>query len=165
MDRPIKTLDAEKLRELMRTWTSGVTVVTAAHDGHRHGMTVSSFTSVSLDPPLIAISLHTESRTFRLVQSSGAFAVSILSAAQSELSDLFAGRRSEPPDRLAGLELEILVTGAPALKNALACLDCRVIQTLPAGMNTVVLAEVLAVSGHGQGDPLVYHNRRYWDLK
>lgn len=165
MDRPITTLDSEKLRQLMRAWTSGVAVVTAAHDGEVHGMTVSSFTSVSLEPPLIAISLHTDSRTCRLVQRSGAVAVSILSAAQREVSDLFAGRVAEHVDRMAGLELETLVTGAPALKAALARMDCRVVQTVPAGMNTLIVAEVVAVAGDGLGDPLVYHNRGYWDLK
>ena len=159
------TLDAEKLRQLMRAWTSGVTIVTAAHDGEMHGMTVSSFTSVSLDPPMIAISLHTDSRTCRLVQRSGALAVSILSDEQHEISDLFAGRLPELGERLAGVELETLVTGAPVLKRALARMDCRVVQTTPAGMNTLVLAEVVAVSGDGQGEPLVYHNRGYWKLK
>lgn len=166
------TFDADKLRQVMRAWTSGVTVVTAAHGGERHGMTVSSFTSASLDPPLIVISLQTDGRTHRLVQAAGAFAVSILGADQQELSDLFAGRAPdvsvEPgaslPDRLAGLEIETLVTGAPALKAGLARMDCRVVQAIPAGMNTVFLAEVVAVSGEADGQPLVYHDRGYWKL-
>lgn len=157
-------LDAEKLRRAMRAWTSGVTVVTAAHAGDRHGMTVSSFTSVSLDPPLIVISLHTGSRTDKLVQRSGHFAVTILSADQEHLSDLFAGRSPEPTDRLAGLELETLLTGAPALKAGLARMDCRVVQAVPVGTNTLYLADVLAVSGEAEGEPLVYHNQRYWKL-
>lgn len=158
------TLDPEQLRHAMRAWTSGVTVVTAAHDGERHGMTVSSFTSVSLEPPLVIISLHTESRTHRLVHAAGAFAVNILFADQGALSERFAGRASEEEDRFAGLEIEMLTTGAPVLKEALARLDCRVTQVISAGMNTIFLAEVVAARGEGEGQPLVYHNRKYWKL-
>ena len=157
------TLDPEQLRQAMRAWSSGVTVVTASHNGERHGMTVSSFTSVSLEPPLIIISLHTESRTHRLVHAANAFAVSILSADQHDISDRFAGR-ADDGDRFTGLDTETLVTGAPALRGALARLDCRVIQVVSAGMNTIFLAEVAAVRGDGEGQPLVYHNRRYWSL-
>lgn len=157
------TLDPEQLRQAMRAWSSGVTVVTAAHNGERHGMTVSSFTSVSLEPPLIIISLHTESRTHRLVHAANAFAVSILSADQHAISDRFAGR-ADDGDRFTGLDTETLVTGAPALRSALARLDCRVIQVISAGTNTIFLAEVAAVRGDGEGQPLVYHNRRYWNL-
>jgi flavin reductase (DIM6/NTAB) family NADH-FMN oxidoreductase RutF len=164
MEISVMTLDPEQLRHAMRAWSSGVTVVTAAHDGEQHGMTVSSFTSVSLEPPLIIISLHTESRTHRLVHAAGAFAVSILGADQSEISDRFAGRDAEHEDRFADLEMETLVSGAPAVKDALARLDCRVIQVISAGMNTIFLAEVLAARSDGVGKPLVYHNRRYWDL-
>ena len=156
--------DPEQLRHAMRAWTSGVTIVTAAYAGEQHGMTVSSFTSVSLEPPLVIISLHTESRTHRLVHAAGTFAVNILSADQGALSDLFAGRASEDEDRFAGLETETLVTGAPVLKDALARLDCRVTQVISAGMNTIFLAEVVAARGGAEGQPLVYHNRKYWKL-
>jgi flavin reductase (DIM6/NTAB) family NADH-FMN oxidoreductase RutF len=159
------TFDADSLRHMMRAWTSGVTIVTAAHAGERHGMTVSSFTSVSLDPPLIVISLQSASRTHKLVQAAGAFAVTILADGQHELSEQFAGRTSvDSIDRLAGLDTEILVTGAPALKTGLARMDCRVVQAIAIGVNTLFLAEVVAVSGEVDGWPLVYHNRAYWKL-
>lgn len=164
METPILTIDPEQLRLAMRAWSSGVTVVCAAHNGEQHGMTVSSFTSVSLEPPLIIISLHTESRTHRLIQASGAFAVSILSADQRAVSDRFAGRTDENADRFLGLQTETLITGAPLLAGALAHLDCRVKQAIPAGTNTVFLAEVAAARGTGDGLPLVYHNRGYLRL-
>jgi len=157
-------LDAEKLRRVMRAWTSGVTVVTAAHGNERRGMTVSSFTSVSLDPPLIVISLQSDSRTHNLVKQAGAFAVTILSADQQAISELFAGRSPESIDRMEGLDLETLVTGAPALKAGLARMDCRVVQAIPIGRNTLFLAEVVALSGAGDGQPLVYHDQGYWNL-
>ena len=159
------TVDTEILRQTMRAWSSGVTVVTAVHEGARHGMTVSSFTSVALDPPLIIISLQSDSRTQKLIAGSGHFAVTILSADQRELSERFSGRLPDTEDRLAGLATETLVTGVPFLKGGLAYLDCRVAQTISAGSNTLFLAEVVAArSGDGADDPLVYHDRHYHRL-
>ena len=157
-------LDPEQLRQAMRAWSSGVTIVTASHAGEQHGMTVSSFTSVALDPPMIIISLQSASRTQELVSHANAFAVTILSDNQQEISDRFAGRISDAENRLLDLETETLVTGTPFIKGGLAYLDCRVSQTIPVGSNTIFLAEVVAARGNGEGQPLVYHDRRYHNL-
>ncbi|MBM4428004.1 MAG: flavin reductase family protein [Chloroflexi bacterium] len=161
---PITTLDPETLRAAMRSWSAGVTVVTAVHDGQRHGMTVNSFTSISLEPAMITISLQTGSRTHELVANSRAFALTMLSAEQTDISDRFAGRMKEIEDRFAGLQTETLVTGAPLIVGGLAWLDCRVVESFDAGMNTLFIAEVLAARGTGEGMPLLYHNRAYWGL-
>jgi flavin reductase len=163
MKQPL-ILDPEQLRQSMRAWVSGVTIVTASHAGEQHGMTVSSFTSVALEPPLIIISLQTASRTHQLVSQANAFAVTILGEDQRELSERFAGRLEDTEDRLAGLETETLVTGASFLKGGLAYLDCRVVQSIPLGTNTLFLAEVVAARGNGTGQPLVYHDRQYHKL-
>jgi len=157
-------LDPEQLRQSMRAWTSGVTVVTASHAGEQHGMTVSSFTSIALKPPLIIISLQTDSRTHELVSQAKAFAVTILAEDQQELSERFAGRAPDVEDRLAGIGTEALVTGAPFIKGGLAYLDCRVMQSISMGTNTLFLAEVVAARGNGAGQPLVYHDRKYHKL-
>jgi flavin reductase (DIM6/NTAB) family NADH-FMN oxidoreductase RutF len=127
-------------------------------------MTVSSFTSVALEPPLIFISLQTGSRTHALISQAEGFAVTILSEGQQELSDRFAGRIPDTEERLAGLETETLVTGAPCLKGGLAYLDCRVVSVIPAGDNSLFLAEVVATRSSA-GAPLIYHNQRYHQLK
>lgn len=158
------SLDPEQLRQAMRAWSSGVTVVTARHNGEQHGMTVSSFTSIALAPPLIIISLQVASRTHRLVSQAGVFAVTILAENQREISERFAGRVPDQEDRLAGLETETLASGAPLLKGGLAWLDCRVTQVIPAGTNTLFLAEVIAARGDGDRAPLLYHDRRYWRM-
>ena len=159
------TVDAEALRAAMRAWTSGVTIVTTAYEGERHGMTVSSFTSVSLKPPLIIISLQTASRTHELVSRAGAFGVTILSGGQRKISEQFSGRLFDAVDRFDGLETETLQTGAPLIKGGLAYLDCRVTQSIPAGMNTLFLAEVVAARGYDHRQPLVYHDRKYRKLQ
>ena len=139
----------------MRAWTSGVAIVTASHAGEQHGMTVSSFTSIALEPPLIIVSLQTVSRTHELVAQSNAFGVTILAEDQQEISDRFAGRMPDTEDRLAGLETEALVTGVPFIKGGLAYLDCRVSQAIEVGTNTLFLAEVVSARGNGAGRPLV----------
>ena len=159
------TLDAEQLRAAMRAWTSGVTIVTAAYGGEQHGMTVSSFTSISLEPPLIVISLHTATHTHRLVSLAGAFGVTILSSKQQALSERFAGRISQNGNRLDGVETETLVSGAPFLKGGLAYLDCRVTQTITSGMNTLFIAEVIAAHGYDHKEALIYHDRKYHNLE
>lgn len=156
---------AEQLRSAMRAWTSGVTIVAATYNGERHGMTVNSFTSISVDPPMIAISLQTVSRTHDVVARAGAFGVTILAASQQELSERFANRSASMGERWDGLELETLVSGAPLIKGGLACMDCRVTQSIPCGSNTLFIAEVMAVRADDHDAPLVYHDRTYHSLK
>jgi flavin reductase (DIM6/NTAB) family NADH-FMN oxidoreductase RutF len=158
------TLDSEQLRAAMHTWTTGVTVVTATYNGIRHGMTVNSFTSISLEPALIAISLQRTSRTRELVAESGAFGLTILSTKQQDISDLFAGRTYDSGDRFANIKTKALITGAPLIEGGLAWMDCRVVHTYDGGMNTLFIGEVVSVRSKGEGTPLIYHNRNYWKL-
>jgi flavin reductase (DIM6/NTAB) family NADH-FMN oxidoreductase RutF len=157
-------LDSETLRRAMRAWTTGVTVVTAAHDGQQYGMTVNSFTSVSLDPPLVCVTLKKLTHTHDLVERSGEFSVTVLSAAQQELSDRFAGKHPEVKDRFEGVPTETLSLAAPVLRGGLAYFNCRVVNAHTVGENTLFVAEVVAAKGDGDGKPLVYHNRVYWAL-
>jgi flavin reductase (DIM6/NTAB) family NADH-FMN oxidoreductase RutF len=158
------TLDSESLRAAMRAWSAGVTVVTALHEGQRHGMTVNSFTSISLEPALITISLQNGTRTQEMVSKSRTFALTILASTQAQISDLFAGRIQDTEDRFTNVQTETLVTGAPLIVGGLAWMDCRVLETYNAGTNTLFIAEVLAARGTGEGQPLIYHNRNYWRL-
>jgi flavin reductase (DIM6/NTAB) family NADH-FMN oxidoreductase RutF len=164
MEKIIMTLDPEQLRHAMRAWTTGVTVVTAQHDGQRYGMTVNSFTSISLDPPLISVALRHLTHTHELVEKSREFSITILASHQKELSDRFAGRFPTIHDRFDGVATETLLIDAPLIREGIACFNCRVIQSIPVGENTLFVAEVIAARGEGGGSPLVYHNRVYWKL-
>jgi flavin reductase (DIM6/NTAB) family NADH-FMN oxidoreductase RutF len=155
------TLDSEQLRRAMRAWTTGVTVVTATFQSQQYGMTVNSFTSISLEPPLVSLALRQLTHTHDLVEKSGEFAVTILSADQKELSERFAGKFPDIQDRFEGVPTETLVLDAPILKGGIACFNCRVVNAITVGENTLFVAEVIAVRGDGEGDPLVYHNRVY----
>ncbi len=158
------TLDPEKLRHAMRAWTTGVAIVTSIHEGRQYGMTVNSFTSISLEPPLISVTLKQLTHTHDLVVKSGMFAVTILTAEQKELADRFAGKLPNILDRFDGVQTERLSSDIPVFKNGLAYFDCRVVNSMPIGENTLFVAEVTAAHREMEGDPLVYHNREYWRL-
>jgi len=157
-------LDPEKLRHAMRAWTTGVAIVTSIYEGRQYGMTVNSFTSISLEPALICVALKRLTHTHELVVKSGMFSVTILSAAQKQLSDRFAGKLPAITDRFAGLQTETISLDSPVFKEGMAYFDCRVVSSMPVGENTLFVAEVLDARGEGAGEPLVYHNREYWKL-
>jgi flavin reductase (DIM6/NTAB) family NADH-FMN oxidoreductase RutF len=161
--KAIASPDPEALRDALRFWTTGVTMVAASHNGVSHGMTVNSFTSLSLDPPLVSVSLEKVTRTHQLVKDANAFTVTILSQGQQALSDRFAGRESEQSDRFAGLETFTVETGNPILNQGMAFFDCKVAASHDAGTHTVFIGEVLAcgrLTENGE-PPLVYFNRGY----
>src|SRR5512135_3493441 len=113
------TLDPEKLRHAMRAWTTGVVIITSIHEGQHYGMTVNSFTSISLDPPLILVTLRKLTHTHDLVVKSGMFAVTILAADQKELSERFAGKVPNIQDRFEGVPTERLFADIPVFKNGM----------------------------------------------
>ena len=154
-------LTGEDLRVLMRNWATGVTLVTASDGDGPHGMTVSSFTSVSLEPPWILISLERTARTHRMVEETRVFGVSILSEAQRELAERFAGRVADAEDRFTGVDFELTANGVPFVHGSLAFLDCRVVQAFPAGTHTLFVGEVLDGRQSQNALPLVYFQRDY----
>jgi flavin reductase (DIM6/NTAB) family NADH-FMN oxidoreductase RutF len=151
----------EELRNVMRQWTTGVTIVTSKDGELINGMTVNSFTSVSLNPPLVLVSLERGRRTHHLVLESRRFGITILGEGRQDLSDIFAGRVPDQDDRFAGLETFTLSTGAPLIAGGLAYLDCRVVATYEAGTHTVFIGEVMSARSASEGEPLVYFNRGY----
>lgn len=154
-------IDPELMRTAMRNWATGVTVVSSAHNGMRHGMTVSSFTSISIEPAMVLVSLQEHARTHSLVKESGIFAVTILDQSQKAISDRFAGRHTERLDRFRGLETYTLVTGAPLIRGGLVGFDCKVYETYEIGLHTLFIGRVLAMqNGEGQ-QPLIYFDRQY----
>jgi flavin reductase (DIM6/NTAB) family NADH-FMN oxidoreductase RutF len=158
------TLDPEQLRHAMRAWTTGVAVVTVQHDGQRYGMTVNSFTSISLDPPLVSVALKNLTHTYDLVTKANEFSVTILASDQRDISDRFAGKFPQIHDRFDGVELETLFLTAPLIKGGIAYFNCKVRDAFLVGENTLFVAEVIAARGEGEGEVLAYHNRSYWRL-
>ncbi len=158
-------IDETSFRQAMRFWSTGVTVVTSAFEGERHGMTVSSFTSVSAVPPVVCISLNQQTRTHKLIEKSGVFAVTILSEGQDAISETFAGKATEETDRFQGLATMTKHTGSPLINGGIAFFDCKVVGKLVFGSNTVFFGEVLAAEIAETGQPLLYSNRTYKALQ
>lgn len=160
------SVDADSLKQTMRRWASGVTVVTSSDGQERAGVTASSFTSISVDPPLILLSLQLFTPTLKLIERTGVFAVSILTTNQAHLSAQFAGFGNLPEgaDKFYQVGLKTAITGAPILAECAAWMDCKISYIYEAGLSRIVVGEVLAT---GQGDdvlPLVYMNRGYYNL-
>jgi flavin reductase (DIM6/NTAB) family NADH-FMN oxidoreductase RutF len=148
----------------MRHWTAGVSIVSSAYQGAQHGMTVNSLASVSLEPPVVLVSLQHATRTYQMVAQSGIAGVTILSEEQAELSDRFAGKVPEHGDRFAGVESFTWVTGAPLITGGLAYLDCRVRTAYPLEQSTLFLLDVVAARPAENDRPLLYFNRTYHRL-
>jgi flavin reductase (DIM6/NTAB) family NADH-FMN oxidoreductase RutF/DNA-binding GntR family transcriptional regulator len=150
--------DGAVFRRVIGHFMSGVVVITATHDDVRHGMTVSSVCSLSLEPPMLLVCLSSASTTQEAVRRSGRFAVNILSEHQGELADRFA--RSGPADKFAGLTTTPGRTGAPLLPGVLATVECRVAETVGGGTHRVFLAEAVHAEATA-GSPLAYFRGRF----
>lgn len=153
-------VEPESFRRALRRFATGVTVVTVDHDGELHGMTASSFASVSLDPPLILVCLDETSRTRALILEKGTFAVNILADDQEGLSRSFSRRGTKPFDELSH---HAGSTGDPLLDGAIAWLECRLEQMVGAGDHDIFVGEVLAC-GDRDGTPLLYYDQAYRSL-
>jgi flavin reductase (DIM6/NTAB) family NADH-FMN oxidoreductase RutF len=152
------------MRETMRLWASGVSVVTSAYGDERSGLTVSAFNSLSLQPPMILICLHKDSHTIPLIEQSGVFAVSFLNGDQAHLSDRFAGRTplGEGEDRFTGVETFTAATGSPIIGGAIGWVDCKVASKHDGSTHWIYIGEVHATGKNTLvTDPLLYFNRAY----
>lgn len=152
---------AEVYRKVCAQFTTGITVITVvdAH-GHPHGMTVNSFASVSLAPPLVLVSIDLRNSILGHFLSASAFAVNILREGQERLSHRFS---SVSERRFEGVDWSPSELGMPLLDGALAHLECLVVRSLEAGDHTVLIGEVRHASC-AEGKPLVYFDSAYRTL-
>jgi flavin reductase (DIM6/NTAB) family NADH-FMN oxidoreductase RutF len=154
-------ISPDAFRDALRHFPSGVTLVTLAVGGQRHGLTVSAFASVSPEPPLIAVAIDHRHRAHALLERPDAvFAVNVLGEDQRPLADRFAW--SEEEDRFAAGSWSTAITGAPVLTDALAWLDCTIAARHVAGTHTLYVGRVEASAvPRPDGVPLLYWNRDY----
>ncbi|MDM7921798.1 MAG: flavin reductase family protein [Pyrinomonadaceae bacterium] len=148
----------EEFRAALSRFPSGVTVVTTKDaEGRLHGITVSAFNSVSLDPSLVLICIDRSTGSHAAISESGIFVVNILSSEQAELSERFAAMI---PNKFDGVEHSLNEHGLPVLSNCIANLECRVRNIGDGGDHTIFVGEVENVSVN-EGDPLVYFRSNY----
>ena len=157
----VRALPTQEFQRLMANWATGVTVVTSVGPGGLHGMTANAFLSVSLEPPLVLVSIGHENDSNAIIRGSGRFAVSILSAEQEHLSRHFAQRFMDAAQALRGIAWSRSPGGLPWLDGALAHLDCEVQQTVEAQDHTLFLGRVLHLDIASDAPPLLYFRSRY----
>lgn len=160
-DDPEHVAAARRFRDVLGRFASGVTVVTAMSNDAPVGLTCQSFSSVSLDPPLVLFIPAKTSRAWPLIQRSGRFCVNFLAADQAELSNTMASRGT---DKFADVKwTPSPITGSPMLEGALAYVDCTIHQVHEAGDHYVVIGRVvdLAFDDGGPEDPLLFYRGQY----
>ncbi|WP_188282459.1 flavin reductase family protein [Streptomyces sp. CBMA29] len=147
-------VDGRSLRTVCGMFVTGVTVITSGEDGNAEGTTVNSFTSVSLDPPLVLFCLHNESRLRSVVQESGKFVVNFLQGQQESVARAFAGKGTAEIHDVAN---HPSVTGVPVLSEALAFLSCQLVEEFDGGDHTIFLGRVVELGVPRQHqEPLVF---------
>lgn len=146
------------LKDAMGRFATGVTIAgCAGAEGKPVLLTVNSFSSVSLDPPLVLWCIERRTTTFPAFMSADAYSINVLRADQQAMSERFAIHA--PPPLRAG-EYEIWTTGAPILKDCLASFDCRITSRHVAGDHVILVAEVVKFEARA-GAPLLYFASRY----
>lgn len=157
-------LDPDAFRAVMGRFATGVTIVTAHDaDGQDHGMTVSAFCSVSLDPPLVLACVDRAASMHDLLQPGHPFAINVLSVGQEALSRRFAS--GDPPQRFEGLGYRRGQSGAPILHDVLAWLEGRVTARHEQGDHTIVVGEVELAGAAPEERPLLYYRGGYAELE
>src|SRR4051794_21059419 len=129
------------LRRACGQFATGVTIVTVRDGDGLRGMTANSFTSVSLEPPLVLVSIDLKNRTHQLVQEDGKFAVNVLAQDHRQWSDRFAGRHGDLQHQFDDVPHR-LVDGLPVLEGAAAALVCEVRAVYPAGDHSLFIGEI-----------------------
>jgi len=156
-------LGPDDFRRVMGHFATGVTIITA-WDGERRptGLTASSFTSVSLHPPLILVCVSQKALSYPAIKAAGRFAVNILSMGQETVSRRFA-TTSAGDEKFAGLEYRSGPSGLPILTEALAELECTVVNAYPGGDHTIFVAQVETADCRDDvgREPLLYFRGKY----
>ena len=158
MDLEIDNIDVNELRRALGCFVTGVTVITTiAADGEPRGFTANSFTSVSLDPPLVLACIAKRAGSFDVFRNAGAFAINILQEDQRDLSATFASSR---PDKFARLQWMTSKAGSPLLPACSAWLDCEMYQQIEAGDHVILIGRVVDFA-HSPRIPLGYYSGSY----
>lgn len=153
------SIDARDFRNALGTFATGVTIVTTmSDDGEPIGLTANSFSSVSLDPPLVLFCLGRESYSFAHFENCDHFAINILGADQEAQSNHFA-RPSK--DKWNDITYDLCANGCPAFRNALAVFECAKHDVHDAGDHVIIVGLVDSYQYRGDGDPLLYYRGRY----
>jgi len=158
--------DPAQFRQLLGRFATGVTVITANHNNQKHGMTANAFSSVSLDPPLILVSVDKRANMHSIIMEHDSFCVNFLPEHRREWSDWWAGKAPKDADQFADIPHTDGTTGSPVLDGCLGYIDCKVWERYPGGDHTLVLGEVqdAEVNMDSAIKPLLFFASKYHKL-
>jgi flavin reductase (DIM6/NTAB) family NADH-FMN oxidoreductase RutF len=158
--------DPTLFRQVLGRFATGVTVVTVCKDDVKRGMTANAFTSVSLDPPLILVSVDKLADTHGLLMESDAFCVNILAEHRREWSDWWAGKAPKDEDQFATIPCSTKATGSPVLDDCLGYIDCTIWARYDGGDHTLFVGQVQEAAVNNDPDlkPLLFFASRYRKL-
>jgi len=148
------TIEQPQLRQALGAFLTGVTIVTArGEDGEPVGMTANSFTSVSMDPPLVLVCIGEHASSYAAMAAADRFAVHVLAADQDELSTAFARSAAQGADKFSGIDWHPGLGDVPLLEDYLTRLECRTTQRIPAGDHLVLVGEVQGLDTDDRNRP------------
>ncbi len=156
------TIDNQEFKNALKLWASGVSVVTAPYSEEELHTCATGFSSVSMDPPQILVCINDTAETGAAILEDKKFAVNILTAAQQQVSNEFAGG-SSMQERFANVAWHKGSLGLPVFDNVLASMECTVVQQIRAGTHWVIIGEIKSTQCHA-GNPLLYFNSSYQDI-
>ncbi len=155
-------IDGQGFKNILACWTAGITVVSVNSDDDWQAITVNSFASVSMVPPLVCLNIANRLDTRKYMAHEGHFAVSILSDRQLDLGKRFAGYFDDRlQERFDGLDCDLTDLGDPIIPDAMAWLSCTLEHTLDVGENTMFIGRVVQGGWTDDKLPLLYHNRQW----
>ena len=152
------SFDSAKYRQVLGHFTTGVTVITAAGESGPVGLAVGSFSSVSLDPPLVGFFADKGSTSWPKIQVAGSFCVNVLGEHQEDVCRRFA---SKEPDKFVGLGWKAAASGSPLLDGVIAWIDCDIDEVVEAGDHYLVLGAVRELEVGHDGPPLLFFRGGY----
>jgi flavin reductase (DIM6/NTAB) family NADH-FMN oxidoreductase RutF len=153
-----------QFRDVMGRFATGVTLVTAARDGVFTGLTANAVCSLSLEPMLALVCVDLTAETHPFITQTGAFAINILRDEQQSISRQFATKDPGKDQAIRNLPHRVSASGCPILSEALAFVECRVVDEVHAGDHTIFIGEVVEAGLHGEGQPLLFYAGKYRDL-
>lgn len=157
-EQGVAPFDPKEFRRALGAFVTGITVVTTeSESGERRGFTANSFTSVSLDPPLVLVCLGKSSSSCPTFESAKSYVINVLTEDQRHISNQFA---SKVPDKFAGIDTRAEATGSPVIADTAAWFDCVPHEVVDAGDHIVLIGQVQAFGGN-QNNPLGYHKGSY----
>lgn len=151
-------VDSARYRQVLGHYPTGVVVIAAQSDGGAVGVAIGSFTSLSLDPPLVLFCVDKGSGSWPIIEASGRFCVNVLAEDQEHLSRRFGGPLVE---RFVGVGWHAAPSGSPIIDGILAWIDCEIVRVEEGGDHWVVIARVMALDVEHEGAPLVFFRGGY----